>query len=220
MKRNIIYTCTLFALLLLVSCTKEIEQETPKYLDLQGLTLDEVQNLTEEDLADIGIPEMESLLSTSIISQDELISREDEHGSLVEYVNGFTSQTFEDLELQRIIIFWAKKYEDGYVEGFWRRLRYNNGQYDPLTSGTGDVTCFTIIENTAWMGGLTTSGDIGGSAWRFQDAGNFVYSATEDLMSIETINPDPILADVYCFYTVDDPIMQPIDYGFVNIITQ
>ena len=220
MKRNIIYTCTLFALLLLVSCTKEIEQESPKYLDLQGLTLDEVQNLTKEDLANIGIEEVESFISTSIINQEELISREDEHGALIEYVNGFTSQTYKDISLQRIIIFWGKKYEDGYVEGFWRRLRYNEGRYDPATSGTGDVTCFTIIDKIAWMGGLTTSGEIGGSAWRFQDNGNYLYTSTKDLMSIETINPDPILADIYCFYAVDDPAMEPIDYGFVNIITE
>ena len=109
-------------------------------------------------------------------------------GPVVESVTGFGLFT-QDGE-PTTFSFTARRYADDSVEGEWER---KNRSADPDLRGHGNVTCFNIIGDRAWIGGIieqfpSDPGRVGSeAAWRVVDKGQGA-NAPPDQIS-RTINP-------------------------------
>ncbi|UCC71648.1 MAG: hypothetical protein JSV86_14855 [Gemmatimonadota bacterium] len=67
--------------------------------------------------------------------------------------------------------FDAKKYDDGTVVGEWRVERFSISTGHRVSKSSGNISCFTIIENQAWIGGTQkrVPGDSNHVLWRVID---------------------------------------------------
>lgn len=72
-----------------------------------------------------------------------------QHGPVVQSVTGMGLYT--DGDAKRTFSFSARRYADGSVKGEWEG-KIRSG--DPALRGHGDVTCFQIVGNRAWIGGI------------------------------------------------------------------
>ena len=103
------------------------------------------------------------------------------HGPVVQSVTGFG--LFTQLGEPTTFSFTARRYEDGSVKGEWERQNRSGG-----FRAHGDVTCFTIVGNLAYIGGIieqfpSDPGRVGNEAvWFVVDNGQGA-NAPPDLIS-------------------------------------
>jgi hypothetical protein len=69
----------------------------------------------------------------------------------------------------RVFTMNARKMADGTVEGSFHRVVHSKGSAPEKASGT--ITCFTIVGNTAWIGGHQDGADPPDIAWQVVDNG-------------------------------------------------
>ena len=117
--------------------------------------------------------------------------------------------------------FTARRYADGTVEGEWERVRRLDGDAAG-TSAHGFVTCFTVIGNEAWVGGIATGGIYAeppnnGIAFRVQDNGEGANAAGRDRMSLEYVQLLPSQPLSYCQFHPDRPGFFDLEAGNVQI---
>ncbi len=94
----------------------------------------------------------------------------------------------------RTFSFSAVKRADGTVTGEWQRFARAAG-----AKAHGDVTCFTVAGNQAWLGGVverttTIPGEVG---WTVIDNGEGANSAP-DQISLQNVGGGPGFADAFC----------------------
>lgn len=120
----------------------------------------------------------------------------------------------------RTFSFTARRRADGSVAGQWERIRRQDGNAADSKSH-GVVTCFTIIDNQAWIGGFATSGLFStppnnGSAFRVVDNGQGA-NAPADQMSLEFVGTSPAFAANYCATTPAIPALNDLEAGNIQV---
>ena len=113
-------------------------------------------------------------------------------GRVVEQVTG--SGHFTRGGQLRTFSFSAVKRADGTVTGEWQRFNRALG-----AKAHGDVTCFSIAGNQAWLGGgvertTTIPGEVG---WTVVDNGQGANSPA-DQISLQNVGGPPGFADFFC----------------------
>ncbi len=139
-------------------------------------------------------------------------------GQVVESVMG--SGSFVNNGANRTFSFTAKRFADGTVTGQWQRV--NHGDEGTLTSH-GVVTCFTIEDNHARLGGYATNGHgsddplQNGVAWRVQDNGEGNNNPA-DQMSFQYYGLSAVSVSDYCDGVYGDiPALLDIDAGNIKV---
>ncbi len=94
----------------------------------------------------------------------------------------------------RTFSFNARKRADGSVTGEWQRNTRSIG-----AKAHGDVTCFTIVGNQAWLGGVVerTTTIPGEVAWTVVDNSEGANSAA-DQISLQSVGGAPGFAAAFC----------------------
>ncbi len=113
----------------------------------------------------------------------------------------------------RTFSFTARRHADGTVKGEWQQL---NRELD--VKAHGDVTCFTIIGNQVWLGGVAERADDapGGVAWRAIDSGQGANSAPDQISQKFFGVSSAFVAD-YCAQTPAAPELNDIEAGNIQI---
>ena len=75
-------------------------------------------------------------------------------GRVLESVTGSGHFSVEADGYWRTFSFTARRYADGTVKGRWQGAIHDGS----ASTGQGVVTCFTIVENEAWLGGYYLDG--------------------------------------------------------------
>jgi len=114
----------------------------------------------------------------------------------------------------RTFAFTAREYADGTVEGEYERYNRRPG----LGPSHGNVTCFTIIGNQAWLGGFEEFGDrVGGDvAWRVVDNGEG-KNAPPDQISLQSVQLPPGAAASYCARKPNGPPLFDVVAGNIQV---
>ena len=120
------------------------------------------------------------------------------HGAVAEKVSGGWND--RNPGFPRTFAFTAIQYADGSVNGRWERFGVAHG----------DVLCFTVVGNQAWIGtvrddtppGIPWAGTEGG--FRVVDNGEGA-NALPDQMSLQWYNQGPGFAANYCATTPTSP---------------
>ena len=116
----------------------------------------------------------------------------------------------------RTFSFTAQRYADGTVSGQWVRVNHPT-----RTRSEGQVTCFTIIADTVWLGGFAKSGlftipDTSDVAWRVADRGQG-SNALPDQMSLQVVGAPLGFAADYCATTPGIPALLNIEAGNIQV---
>ena len=135
----------------------------------------------------------------------------DAPNAVVQSVTG--SGQFTAGGLLRIFAFTAVKRADGTVSGGWQQ---DNRAADVKTHG--DVTCFTIIGTSAWIGGVAkrTDASPGEVAWRVVDNGQGA-NAVPDQISLKVDGAGPGFAANYCGTTPATPALNNVEVGNIQV---
>ncbi len=141
-------------------------------------------------------------------------------GPVVESASGSGSFIVDPPGDRRTFSFTAKRFADGSVEGQWERIRRQDGNAADSKSH-GVVTCFTIIGNQAWVGGMATSGVASDppnneTAFRVVDNGQG-KNAPADQMSLQFVSGGPGFAAGYCDATPESPALRDIESGNIQV---
>ncbi len=101
----------------------------------------------------------------------------------------------------RFFSFTAERFADGSVDGQWERVNLRGDASQ--TKSHGKITCFTVIGNSAFLGGFATSGRLSAPpsnevAWRVVDNGPPSVNNPPDLNSLQFIGAVPGFAAAYC----------------------
>jgi hypothetical protein len=140
-------------------------------------------------------------------------------GSVVESVSGSGSFTTADGDW-RTFSFSARRHADGTVDGQWERIRRNEGNAADW-KGSGVVTCFTVVDGEAWMGGVATNGlystpPTNWVAWRVVDRGNG-QAGVPDQISDQYTGGGGTLPAWYCATRYAGPDLHDIEAGNITI---
>jgi len=79
----------------------------------------------------------------------------------------------------RVFTMNARKMADGTVEGSFHRVVHSKGSAPEKASGT--ITCFTIVGNLAWIGGVLDGADGAEIAWQVMDNGEGKGAPTDEV---------------------------------------
>lgn len=112
----------------------------------------------------------------------------------------------------RTFSFNAVKRADGTVTGEWQRL---NRSLD--AKAHGDVTCFTIAGNQAWLGGVVerTTTVPGGVFWTVVDNGEGANSPP-DQISLQLVGRSQEDVDLFCDIQLPRPVVD-IEAGNIKV---
>ncbi len=126
------------------------------------------------------------------IATTEVEAPQFRRGPVIESVTG--SGHFTQGGQLRTFSFSAVKRADGTVTGEWQRFARAIG-----AKAHGDVTCFSIAGNQAWLGGVverttTIPGEVG---WTVVDNGQGANSPA-DQISLQNVGGAPGFADTFC----------------------
>jgi hypothetical protein len=138
-------------------------------------------------------------------------------GRMRESVSGSGSRVVTEQEGDwRTFSFTARRHADGTVEGQWERIRREDGNAADSKS-RGIVTCFTIVDNEAWLGGIATHGLYSdrGVAWRVKDNGP--GETDTDQISLQITDVGLGYPAWYCARMPDDPELLDIEAGNIQI---
>jgi hypothetical protein len=140
-------------------------------------------------------------------------------GSVVESVSGSGSFTTADGDW-RTLSFSARRHADGTVDGQWERIRRNEGNAADWKS-SGVVTCFTVLDGEAWIGGVATNGlystpPANRVVWRVVDRGNG-QAGVPDQISDQGTGGEGILPAWYCAARYPGPDLHDIEAGNITI---
>ncbi len=126
------------------------------------------------------------------IATTEVEAPQFRRGRVIESVTG--SGHFTQGGQLRTFSFSAVKRADGTVTGEWQRFARAIG-----AKAHGDVTCFTIVGDQAWLGGVVerTTTIPGEVAWTVIDNGEGANSAS-DQISLQNVGRPPGFADDFC----------------------
>jgi hypothetical protein len=139
-------------------------------------------------------------------------------GPVVESVSGNGSYT-TTLGDWRTFSFTARRHADGTVDGQWERIRRADGNAAESKSH-GIVTCFTVVGNQAWIGGITTSGlnstPPNRVGWRVVDNGH-AQATTPDQISGQYWLRGGSFPAWYCASTYPGPDFRDVEAGNIRI---
>ncbi len=112
----------------------------------------------------------------------------------------------------RTLSFTARRHADGTVSGEWQRFTRNLGSL-----AHGDITCFTIIGNQAWLGGVVerTTTVPGGVFWTVVDNGEGA-NAAPDQLSLQNVGLSPATVAFFCATTPPRALI-PIEAGNIQV---
>ena len=106
-----------------------------------------------------------------------------EASSVIERITGSGHYTTPGIGLNpdtwRVFTMNALKMADGTVKGSFRRVVHEPGQAPQKASGT--ITCFTVIDNVAWVGGHVDGQDPPDIAWQVVDNGQGSKAAADEV---------------------------------------
>jgi len=140
-------------------------------------------------------------------------------GPVVESVSGSGSFTTADGDW-RTFSFSARRHADGTVDGRWERIRRDGGNAADSKS-RGVVTCFTVLDGQAWIGGIATNGlsstpPTNRVAWRVLDRGSR-RAGTPDQISDQYTGGGGTMPASYCASLYEGPDLHDIEAGNISI---
>ena len=139
-------------------------------------------------------------------------------GAVVQSVTGSGNFTDADGNF-RTFSFTARRHADGTVDGQWQRVNHVN---ESETKAHGEVTCFTIEDSRARLGGFATSGLFSEPpdnevAWRVADNGQ-VANSLPDQISLQFVGVAPGIVDLYCDGVFGDiPDLNDVEAGNIQV---
>ena len=156
----------------------------------------------------------------SLEAPDQAVSNEitvGKRGPVVQSVTGSGNFTTGGGNF-RTFTFTARRHADGTVTGQWQRVNHVGNASE--SKSHGQVTCFTIIDNQAWIGGFATSGLFSTPpnnevATRVVDNGE--GSGSTDQISLQFVGAGPGFAAGYCGTTPTSPALNNVAAGNIQV---
>ncbi|MBX2844745.1 MAG: hypothetical protein KTR13_00915 [Saprospiraceae bacterium] len=136
---------------------------------------------------------------------------------VVEKVTGsghFTIFPDTDSSFVRTFTVSAKRFADGTVTGEWQRVRRDDGNASGDAKSHGNITCFEIVGDYAWLGGEAETGILGDVGFRVYDGGK---GGKADSISLEFVARSDGFAELYCDVLVETPALNAIEAGNITI---
>ena len=144
-----------------------------------------------------------------------------ERGQWVEKISGsghYEVCLLPDSCLQRTFTITAQKDGDGNVSGEWTRISRHSGVPGQVNSH-GNVMCFNIVGNRAWVGLDGDQGAFQGEGgFQLYDGGN--PGAGNDSLSLSFAEREPGFAQLYCDVQVNSPVLRALEQGNIRIQTR
>ena len=120
--------------------------------------------------------------------------------------------------LHRTFTITAQKDANGIVSGEWTRISRHSGAPGQVHSH-GNVVCFNISGNYAWVGLDGDNGAFQGEGgFQLYDGGN--PGAGNDSLSLSFAERDPGFAQFYCDVQPNSPALRALEQGNIRIETR
>ena len=131
-------------------------------------------------------------------------------GRVVESVSGLGLYT--DFGAKRTWSFTAVKHADGTVRGEWEGI---NRSFDPNRKGHGNIICFTIEGNQAWIGAINEHFRVGTEfSWRVIDNGQGANAPPDQITRTLRVGAP---ASDFCASTPDIGVLRDLEAGNIQV---